>query len=517
MKPILSREQIRNIDRHAIDVCRVPSLVLMENAGRGAAEVVEARLGKKKPARVAVVAGPGNNGGDGFVVARRLLLRGHSARVLFCGKQEKLAGDALANHDAWVGVGGAVDVITEPDVAKLRAELAAADTVVDALFGTGLDRPLTGFFATVVQEMDAARDRVVALDVPSGMDANTGMPLGAALHARDTVTFAHLKLGLATSMGAERAGRVTVVDIGVPESLYTAVGSSARMLERADVASWLLPRGAGAHKGSAGRVVCIAGSAGKTGAALLVARGALRSGAGLVTIATFPDAAEALDRRVLEEMTARIDPARLEESLAELLEGANSVAVGPGLGHDEAARKVVDHVVTSFEGPAVVDADALTHLAGRLSVLKGAKGRRVLTPHPGEMARLLGLSTREVEADRFGAVARAVAESGAVVLLKGARTIIGAPGELPVVNPTGSPAMATAGAGDVLSGIIAAELAALRDPLRAACTGAYLHGASGEAWTARQGADRGLLAHELADGLPAALAAVTSRSEALPD
>ena len=515
MKPILSRDQIRALDRHAIDVCHVPSLVLMENAGRGAAEHIESLLAGRL-GRVAVVAGPGNNGGDGFVVARRLLLRGHAVRVLFCGKRERLAGDALANHDAWAGVGGAVDAITEAELATLRAELSSADIVVDALLGTGLDREVKGLFSSVIEQMDAVRDRVVALDVPSGMDANTGLPLGAVLHARGTVTFAHLKLGLATSTGAERAGRVTVADIGVPESLYRAVGESARLLERSDVASWLSPRGVATHKGAAGRVVCVAGSSGKIGAALLSARGALRAGAGLVTIATYPDAADALDRRVLEEMTARIDPARVEDSLAEHLADDATVVVGPGLGHDASARKAVDHVVLRFEGAAVVDADALTHFAGRLAELRGAKGPRVLTPHPGEMARLLGVSTREVEADRFAAVARAVAESGAVVLLKGARTLIGAPGELPIVNPTGTPAMATAGSGDVLSGVLAANLAALRDPLRAACVAAYLHGASGEAWVAAHGSDRGLVAHELADGIPRALAAVTRAGGALP-
>jgi len=257
-------------------------------------------------------------------------------RVLFCGKEEKLAGDALANRDAWVGIGGALDVIAEPDVAMLRAELAAADAVVDALFGTGLDRALTGFFATVVQEMDAARDRVVALDVPSGMDANTGMPLGAALHARDTVTFAHLKLGLATSMGAERAGRVTVVDIGVPESLY-----NRRRFQRAgcssgaDVASWLVPRGAGAHKGSAGRVLLIAGP--PESSARRCSSPAARCAA---APASSPSRLSPTPRRPRStaragEMTARIDPARLEESLGtSSWEGANAVAIGPRLGHD---------------------------------------------------------------------------------------------------------------------------------------------------------------------------------------
>ncbi|HVW26201.1 MAG TPA: NAD(P)H-hydrate dehydratase [Polyangiaceae bacterium] len=515
MKPVLSREQIRLLDRHAIDVCKVPSLVLMENAGRGAADVIESLL-TKTPSRIVVVAGPGNNGGDGFVVARRLALHGHAVRVLLAGSADRLKGDALANHDAWVGVGGLLQSIGEPELGMLRAEVAAADVVVDALFGTGLDREITGFLATVIGVMDAAHERVVALDMPSGMDANTGRPHGPVLRARDTVTFAFSKLGLETSVGAERAGRVTVADIGVPDSLQHAVGASAQLLERADVASWLPPRLLATHKGAAGRVVCVAGSAGKTGAALLAARGALRAGAGLVTIATFPDAAAALDQRVLEEMTARIDPNRVEESLEALLDGAAAVVVGPGLGHDALARRAVDHVALKFDGRAVVDADGLTHLAGRLAELRRAKGRLVLTPHPGEMARLLGTSTEDVEGDRFGAIARAVKESGATVLLKGARTLIGSPGALPFVNPTGTPAMATAGSGDVLSGVLGAALAVLEEPARAACVAAYLHGLSGELWVREHGSDRGLVAHELADGISSAIAAVTSAEGSLP-
>jgi NAD(P)H-hydrate epimerase len=515
MKPVLSREQIRLVDRHAIDVCKVPSLVLMENAGRGAADVIERGLGKTS-ARVLVVAGPGNNGGDGFVVARRLLLRGHRVKVLLAGARDRLKGDALANHDAWVGVGGSVGCIDEQKLAMVREEVAASDVVVDALFGTGLDREVKGFLASLIAVMDTAHERVVALDIPSGMDANTGQAHGAVLRARETVTFAFSKLGLETSLGAERAGRVTVADIGVPDSLLAAVGASARLLEAADVASWLAPRALATHKGAAGRVVCVAGSAGKTGAALLVARGALRSGAGLVTIATFPEAAASLDQRVLEEMTARIDPDRVEESLDSLLDGVAAVVIGPGLGHGAQARRAVDHVALKFDGRVVVDADGLTHLAGRLAELCGAKGRLVLTPHPGEMARLLGISTGEVEADRFGAVARAVDESGATVLLKGARTLIGTPGGLTVVNPTGTPAMATAGSGDVLSGVLGAHFAALEEPAHAAYVAAYLHGLSGELWVKAHGSDRGLIAHELADGIPLAVAAVTSASGSLP-
>jgi ADP-dependent NAD(P)H-hydrate dehydratase / NAD(P)H-hydrate epimerase len=513
--PVLSREQVRDVDRHAVDVCHVPSIVLMENAGRGAAELVLARL-EHRSGLVVVVCGAGNNGGDGFVVARRLLVAGASVRVLFTSSRERLRGDALVNHDAWLGVGGTVDPVTEVELGHLDELLRGASIVVDALLGTGLDRPVTGLLAAVIERVNRAPGLRVALDVPSGLDANTGCPLGVSVRADETVTFAALKLGLVTSIGADHAGRVTVVDIGIPASAGTAVGTSARQLERADVASWLLPRAVSAHKGSAGRVLAIAGSPGKTGAALLVARGALRAGAGLVTLCTFPEAADALDRRVLEEMTARLDPSHLAASLEPHLRAADAVVIGPGLGLDAGARAVVDHVLGEYGGPVLVDADALTHLAGRLPELRSAKGRLVLTPHPGEMSRLLGVTTREVEADRFAALADAVEQSRAVVLLKGARTLVGAPGELPVVNPSGTPALATAGSGDVLSGVSGAFLAALGEPFHAACVAAYVHGLAGEAWASVHGGDRGLLAHEIADGVLGVLAGLTRSTRVLP-
>lgn len=487
----------------------------MENAGRGAASVIEARLGGAS-GPVRVVCGAGNNGGDGFVVARRLLSLGYDVRVLFASNRSRLKGDALANHDAWAGVGGPTLVVGESDLDALSSELGSARVVVDALFGTGLDRDVVGFFAAVIERMNRASAMRVAIDIPSGLDANTGRPLGVAVRATETVTFAHPKLGLWTSRGAEYAGPITVVDIGVPPALVERVGHSARILERRDVASWLVPRPFSAHKGSAGRVAVVAGSPGKTGAALLSARGALRAGAGLVTICTSPAAAEALDRRVLEEMTAQIDSADVEGSLDALVGAADSVVVGPGIGLDDAARRIVEHVVFRSPVVKVVDADALTLLAGRLGELRRAAGQIILTPHPGEMARLLGGAAAEVEADRFGAVSRAVSLSGAVVLLKGARTIIGAPEVKPVVNPSGTPALATAGSGDVLSGVLAALSAALGDPFRAACASAYVHGASGEYWSGAHGADRGLLAHEIADAVPNVLAGLARDRSTLP-
>lgn len=509
MLALLSAQQMRAFDRHASDVLGVPSLELMENAGAGATEGIVKLLGDMTTTPlVVVVAGAGNNGGDGFVVARRLATAGARVKTFLAAPADKVSGDALTNYRALIDTGASVTELHD-DSAPLTAVLAKAELVVDALFGTGLSRDVTGFLASVIDSINQATCPKVALDLPSGLHADSGRVLGTAVRADYTFTFAHRKLGLCTPRGSAYAGRVEVCDIVQPSD-PSATGVSAELLEAADVSRLLVRRGSTVHKSSAGRVMIVAGSPGKLGAALLSAHGAQRAGAGLVTIATSPAAADALDHRVLEAMTARIDAASPEASLEKLLAPCNAAVVGPGLGLDSAARRVVDAVVFGFDGPKVVDADAISHFAGRAGELSRAKGV-VLTPHAGELGRLLGIPHQEVENDRFGAVARAVELTGAVVLLKGRFSLIGAKAVLTVVNPTGGPALATGGSGDVLSGIIAA-LACELEPRAAAFAGAYLHGAAADAWAEARVVDRGLLAHELADELPSTLGRLLPRS-----
>jgi len=499
--PVVSREEMRAFDARAIDACHVPSLVLMENAGRGVADVVVEGLAAD--ARVVVVCGGGNNGGDGFVAARHLVARGRHVAVHLSAPPATLKGDARTNYDAFVGLGQPVELLT-PDLGALRADLSSADCVVDALFGTGLDRPLSGLFASCIEVINHGPAPVVAVDLPSGMDADTGEPLGVAIRAASTVTFVFQKLGLLTPHGAELAGRVRVADIGVPASLLEPLGHSARLLEASDVAGALSPRRAGAHKGSAGHVVLFAGSKGKVGAALLSARGALRAGAGLVTVATWPESAELIEGRLPEAMTFRLDRDDLLPSVDEVLRGKRAVVMGPGFGTDDDARAVVEHVLATWQGPSVVDADALALFEDQPERFASSRGAPVLTPHPGELGKLLSRTVAEVEKDRFGAIASVVARARCVALLKGAHTLIGAPDERPVVNATGNAALATAGAGDVLSGVLGALLALL-DPFEAAWTGVHLHGAAADLWSEARGRnagakrDRGLLAHEVAD------------------
>lgn len=549
MIPVLSREQMRAFDKYTIETCHVPGVVLMENAGRGAADAIAAMIearrgGAPRPpaplearehqfptrhvrapgqpaeypldAVIVVVCGAGNNGGDGYVVARHLAARGADVQVFLAGKSEKVMGDARINHDAFIDLDGRFTELPEgSDLAPLVAALERADFVIDALFGTGLDRPVRGHVAQVIDIINEAPCRRVALDVPSGLDANSGAPLGTAVRADETVTFGHLKVGLLTPGGARLAGNVHVVDLGVPDARILAhVGHVAEVIRPERVGAYLVPRDASVHKHRVGDVLVIAGAPGKLGAAFLTANAAIRAGAGLVTICTWPEAATSLESRVVELMTARIDPARIAASLDAALVGRSACAIGPGFGLDATARAAVDHVVLGWNGLKVVDADAITHFVDRAEELAKAKGELVLTPHPGELGRLLGRTATEVEQDRFGAVREAVAKTRATVVLKGARTIVATPDGRVRICMAGNPALATAGSGDVLTGMIAALGCSLR-PDRAACAGVLVHALAGDRWRQRTGCDRGLLASEIPEMVPSIMAALRAGTDPL--
>jgi ADP-dependent NAD(P)H-hydrate dehydratase / NAD(P)H-hydrate epimerase len=509
VKPVFTRAEVRELDRRASAEASIPSLELMENAGHGATELALARFPDAR--RVLVLCGLGNNGGDGYVVARLLTTHGREVRVFSVGDQARLKGDALTNQRAWIDAGGALSNLDEAALPALESALADAELVIDALFGTGLDRELDGLARAVVERANAAGKPTLALDLPSGLDADTGTVLGAAIRAEVTATFAGLKRGLCTPLGRAHAGEVHVIPIGIPAELAESVGYGVTELEPADAARAIPPRSALSHKGSSGRVLVLAGSPGKIGAALLVATGALRGGAGLVTLAGEPETAAALDQRVLEAMTARLERAAPESSLAPLLERTDVVALGPGLGTDDFAQRVIEEVALRFAGLVVVDADAISCFAGRPEALAGARGRLVLTPHPGEMARLLGASVAAVEADRFAAVRAAVERTRQVVLLKGAATLIAAPGARIAANSSGNALLSSGGAGDVLCGVIAALLVSA-DPFGAACAGAHVHGAAADALRRERRVDRGVLAHEIADAVPRAIGAVLEAS-----
>jgi ADP-dependent NAD(P)H-hydrate dehydratase / NAD(P)H-hydrate epimerase len=506
MIPVLSREQIRGFDKEAIERRSVPSLVLMENAGRNATDVLEREMlgGSARGKRVVVLCGTGNNGGDGFVIARHLLVRGARVSVEVAGSRDKLSRDAKANADAWMALGNLAESIT--DAKALASTLEGADVIVDALFGTGLDRPIEGLVRDVIEATHAASDRVFAVDIPSGLDAQTGAVLGVAIHAAHTATFAHHKLGLLTPSGAAHCGRVHVVDIGVPASLATA--HAAELLEPSDISRLISPRAPDAHKYRAGHVGVLAGSSGKTGAALLVGRGALRAGAGAVTVATWHDALPSLQARVLEVMTTSLDALEkpLIEVAASFAAAKRAVVAGPGFGTDERAATAIRALLVGYDGNVVLDADALTLYSSRPGELASSRAKLILTPHAGEAARLLGTTSEAIESDRFTAATTLAKKSRAVVVLKGAHTLIVSPEGRIAISPIANPALATAGSGDVLAGIIGANACNMQ-PFDAACAGVYLHAAAANVWTAG-GRHRGLLASEIADQVPTVLASL---------
>jgi hydroxyethylthiazole kinase-like uncharacterized protein yjeF len=499
--PVLSRAQMRRFDARAIEVWRTPGIILMENAGRGAAERIVERLPTPN-ARVVIVCGTGNNGGDGFVVARHLLSRGYRPSVFLCGSLDHCAGDARVNYDSFAALHGTVHTLANAgDMEPLRSALERTTVIVDALFGTGLDRAIGGYMAEVVELLNATPRKRVSLDVPSGLNADTGAPLGPTVKADLTITFAHPKLGLLTPHGRRYAGEIEVVDLGVPSDV-DEVGCSAELIERQDVARWLVRRSVDSHKYAAGHVAIFAGSAGKIGASLLVANGALRAGAGAATIVTWPDAVAALQARVVEVMTASLDANSVPASVDRTLRSKRTVVIGPGFGVDGPAESVLNHVLSTWRGPAVLDADAITLLSHDPSAALRSPAACILTPHAGELARLLGTTADQIEADRFGSVLKAARRTGSVVVLKGAHSLIADPTGRIAINVRGTSALATAGSGDVLAGIVGA-LASSLDPFEAACAGAFLHAEAGLA--AAAGGDRGLIASQIAEVLPVLL------------
>jgi ADP-dependent NAD(P)H-hydrate dehydratase / NAD(P)H-hydrate epimerase len=508
MIPVLSRAQIRNFDQVAIEQYHVPGVILMENAGRGACDRI-VDLFPKRSTNMVIVCGTGNNGGDGLVVARHLLTRGYQPQVFLARTAAKLHGDALINFQAFQGFGVAiVDQCLTDNHARLVAALSCADVVIDALLGTGLDREVQAEWAQTIALMDQCPLPKIALDIPSGLDCDTGQALGTCIHADWTITFAHYKQGLLTPSGAAHSGKVVPVDIGVPPTLYQETGYVARLITPEKVRQWLATRNAQANKYRVGTVGVIGGSPGKLGALHLASEAALRCGAGLATAITWAECSVAMDARVREVMTARLERgSSLIPSLEQALVKRQAVAIGPGLGLDNDARQVCDHVVFHWPGTKVVDADAITHFSKRSQELAKANGSVILTPHTGELARLLGNNSETIDQDRYAHVREAARLTQATVVLKGAYSLVAHGDEL-WVNPTGNPCLATGGSGDVLAGMIAALSCSLPS-LEAAALGTYLHGLTADMWATKvggvQGADRGMLATDLIELLPYAL------------
>ena len=510
MRPVFTAEEMRRLDRRAVAELGIAGATLMENAGCGAADAITRllpTLGVRRAARVAVVCGKGGNGGDGFVVARWLRRRGCRPSVWLTTPAREIAGDPQQKLAELTRSG--VRPRLAVDGAMLARDLAAADLVVDALLGTGSRGVPDDVIARSIEIIDASQRPVAALDIPSGLPADGEAPPGPCIRAMLTATFAGLKRGLVMSPGADFAGRVEVVPIGIPEA-EVGRGITTFLLEASDVRRHLPRRARAAHKGTYGHLLIVAGSLGKTGAAALSARAAMRCGAGLVTVATAASQQPVVAALLLEAMTealpetgARSLASTAKEAIMELAGRRDAVAIGPGLGLDPETQTLARELARAVSRPMVIDADALTALAGHLDVLASAAGPRCLTPHPGEMARLLGTGVPEIERDRIG-VARELARSRNVhVVLKGAASVIAEPGGEVYLNPTGNPGLASGGTGDVLTGMVGALLARGMAPTAALQAAVFLHGLAGDRAAARLGQEA-LIASDVIAALPEA-------------
>lgn len=500
-------DTIRNVDRAALERYGLTGLQLMENAGRGVAEAVLKEL--PGPGRAAVFAGKGNNGGDGYVAARHLRNSGADAVVFSLCRTDELSGDAATNAGIWRRMGGDVrEILSAEDLDKAGTSIRHSAIIVDAIFGTGLSSPVSGVHAATIDFINSLGRKTIAVDMPSGINATTGNVLGCAVKADLTATMAMHKLGLLLYPGRTYAGRVEVIDIGVPRELLYDEGIRWNLLTGSDVRKTLRPRRPESHKSTHGHLLVLAGSPGMTGAAYMSALSAMRAGAGLATLGVPERLNGIMEAKTTEVMSLGL-PETQEgtlgavsfEAVKKLLPGKTAVVVGPGMGSSDEVKRLIEMLLGEVRVPLVIDADGLNSFGSGISAVRREGLDIVLTPHPGEMARLLGRSAAEVQSDRIGAAGELARSTGGTVVLKGAGTVIAAPSGEIFINPTGNPGLATAGTGDVLAGMLGGLLAQGYPPVQAACAATYIHGLAGDEVKRAQG-ELGMLAMDIVSEIP---------------
>ena len=515
---VLNTEQMREADRRTIEEIGIPSVVLMENAGRQAVAAMEAAYEDLTSSRVGVICGRGNNGGDGFVVARTLVQRGVDAIVFLLGSVAEVRGDARTNLEVLGQIGLTVVEITDAQEWELHStELSECDLIVDAILGTGFRGRLSGLLETVVADINSLGLPVIAIDLPTGLSADSAVVESKAIEASMTVTLGAPKIPLVFPPADTLAGDLVIADIGIPYPVFDELeGPYLELLTRERMRELVPVRAPDSHKGDFGRVLVVAGSMGRTGAAHLAALGALKSGAGLVTVATPRScvpivaamAPEYMTEALDETPTGGIDFAAVDRVL-DLK--ADVIAIGPGLGQAPGTLAFVHAIVERAGVPLVLDADALNALADEPERLTGRDGvDMIITPHPGEMARLLNTSIEDIQYDRLRHAREFAAARRVHVVLKGHRTVIAGPDGRSFVNLTGNAGMATGGTGDVLTGMIAAWFAQLLDAEAASKLAVYLHGTAGDLAEADEG-ETALTAGDVAGHLGDAVLELTAR------
>lgn len=504
--------EMRKIDQIAIKTFGIPGTVLMENAGVETARQVVATLGTVENKMICIFAGKGNNGGDGFVVARHLFNQGAKIKVFLLGVKSAISGDAKVNLDIIIRMGiSVIEVSHSRDWEKVKIAATFAECLVDALLGTGFTGEVSGDLAQAVEIINKSDKLKVAVDIPTGIDADTGQIRGSAVRADYTVTLGLPKPGLLIYPGAGCVGKLIMADIGIPVKLLTDNSIKQNIITSGSIKEILAIRQPDAHKGTTGKVTVIAGSQGLTGAAALTSMAASRTGAGLVTLGTAESLNDIMEAKLTEVMTrplpetvGRTIGRKALPYIEEMALKSDVLAIGPGLGRQDETMALVRETIMKAECPLVIDADALNALVGHTEILNQAKALPILTPHPGEMARLTGLSVKDVSKDCVTTARHAAGLWGAVVVLKGARTIIAYPDGEVYINTNGNPGMATGGTGDVLTGVIAGLIAQGVTTHAAAIAGVHIHGLAGDIAAATRGTI-GLVAGDVVEALPAAI------------
>lgn len=517
---VVTAQEMRQIDQQTIEHIGIPGAVLMEHAGSAVARALRQHFPECK--NIGIIVGKGNNGGDGLVVARQLAHAGQPIQIFLVSPPESFAGDALVNLQIAQKLGLPITpVLSEVNIGELKSQIVSADLIVDSIFGTGLRGGVRGFTGDVIECINGSGKPVIAIDLPSGLSADTGIAGGACIQANYTVTMGLPKRGNLIHPGDTLTGQLEVADIGFPLSVIDGQNIQINWTQPSDAVRLLPSRPSHSHKGTYGRVFVAAASTGMTGAAALTSAGALRAGAGLVTLGTPKSLNPILEVKLTEVMTLPL-PETTEGSLAleakshiiETVERTQSVlAIGPGLSQHPETVALVHNLVCESDTPTVIDADGINALSKSKDILSSLSPQTVLTPHPGEMARLIGGTVETLERDRIGIAQQFAQAHNVTLVLKGAPTVIaGGNGEV-WINSTGNPGMATGGMGDVLTGLIAGLIAQKISPFDAAVLGVYLHGLAGDIVAESIGL-HGLMAGDVLNSVPKAINLCGAQSQA---
>lgn len=516
MQKVVTAKGMQQYDRAAIERFAVPSLLLMENAGRSVVEIMEEEFGNLSGKRVYVFCGKGNNGGDGFVVARHLYNRGAHVSVFLAAKKNVLKGDAKVNCDVVVKIAQAQKksaslTFTEVLNSRKLKALSSPSFVVDALFGTGFSGEVKGFSEEIVEWINSCGSHVASVDIPSGVNADNGQVANVAVKAEVTVTMGLRKIGLLVHGGRIHSGKVFVADISIPQKVYHDFQCKTYLVERSDVRSMLPSRPLTAHKHSVGKIFVLAGSKGLTGAAVMCSNAAMRSGAGAVVLGIPKSLLPIVSKKVTEVM-----PTPLEETeqltvsqkampaIQRYVDWADIILLGPGLGRDEETGSVVFGLIEKIKKPMIIDADGLNALATNMNALKKRRGETILTPHTGELSRMIGISSKEIEENRVEIARQTARDFKVNLVFKGAPTLVAVPSSEVYINSTGNPGMATAGSGDVLSGTIVGLWGQHVKAKDAAISGVYVHGLAGDLAKEQYG-EMGMVATDILSALPEAI------------